>query len=80
VEALRNAAEPASRGMIGRMPAQTYSVNCPQCNTVVEVVCPRLDASPKQVKEVTPLLNKASATTSVACPECDHHFSVGWYF
>ena len=52
----------------------------PQCNAVVAVVCPRPDATPQQVKEVTPLLNKASATTAVACPICDHHFSLGWYF
>jgi len=59
---------------------QTYSVNCPQCNAVVAVVCPRPDAIPQQVKEVTPLFNKASANTAVSCPKCDHHFSVGWYF
>ena len=70
----------ASHDTIMSMSAQTYSVNCPQCNAVASVVCPRPGATPQQVKEVTPLLNKASATTAVACPKCDHHFSVGWYF
>jgi hypothetical protein len=62
------------------MGSQVYAVNCPQCNAVVELVCPRSDAKPAQVKEVTLMFNKASTTTSAACPQCDHHFSVGWYF
>jgi hypothetical protein len=62
------------------METSVYPVNCPQCTAVVELVCPRADAKPSQVKEVTPLFNKAQTTSSAACPKCDHHFSVGWYF
>lgn len=62
------------------MPQTTYFINCPHCGEVIEVVCPRIDANPREVKaDPKYTIRFSSFNNEIACPKCRQYIMLHWY-
>jgi endogenous inhibitor of DNA gyrase (YacG/DUF329 family) len=68
------------------MGQKRYSVNCPYCGNVVEVVCPLVKSEPSKVEarepdrsRIFPTLPVAVETSQAVCPECRGQMVIWWW-
>jgi hypothetical protein len=62
------------------MAQEVFTLNCPHCGELIEVVCPLPDRRVSQVKaEKTWRFHGASATSQPACRCCHEGFCAFWY-
>ena len=61
------------------MAQETHFINCPHCSAIIELVCPRHDATVNEVLATTDP-HYGDLELRMNCPKCKDKFTVVWRF